>query len=95
MGREFTRGDRVIYLATYTWTLGWFAFFVIGTVHNLAHPVEDAWWERFWKVYVILQAALAVFVTVWMGLGGARDLRRMLRRLKSTGRREDDDGYVR
>ena len=95
MGREFTRGDRAIYLATYAWTLGWFAFFVIGTVHNLAHPVDDAWWEAFWRIYVTIQAALAVFVTVWMGLGGARDLRAMLARLRSVGRRADDDGFVR
>jgi len=95
MGREFTRGDRVIYIATYAWTLGWFVFFVIGTIHNLAHPVDDAWWEAFWKIYVMIQAALAVFVTVWMGIGGARDLRAMLARLRSAGRRTDDDGFVR
>ncbi|MBU1073276.1 sodium:solute symporter, partial [bacterium] len=95
MGKEFSRGDRTIYLATYVWTLGWFAFFVIGTVHNLANPVDDAWWEGFWRVYVMIQAGLAVFVTVWMGIGGIRDVRDMLRRLRMMGRDDVDDGFVR
>ena len=95
MGREFSRGDRTIYILTYAWTLGWFAFFVIGTVHNLSHPVGDAWWRGVWRSYVLIQAAAAVVVTIWMGAGGLRDLRRMLRRLGGGGPDETDDGFIR
>lgn len=95
MGREFSRGDRVIYLTTYAWTLGWFLFFVFGTIHNLAHPVPDAWWRAYWKTFVTIQVALAVGVTVWMGLGGLRDLRDMLRRLGGVRGEPTDDGFVR
>ena len=43
MGREFTRGDKVIYIATYAWTALWTVVFIVGTVWNLSHrdPPED------------------------------------------------------
>ena len=30
MGREFTRWDKVIYVATYAWTASWVVVFVVG-----------------------------------------------------------------
>lgn len=37
MGREFTRGDRIIYIASYCWTGLWTLVFIFGTVWNIAH----------------------------------------------------------
>ena len=95
MGKEFSRGDRVIYLATYAWTLAWFAVFVVGTVRNLAAPVDDGWWRGFWKIFVEIHMVMAVVVTVWLGSGGLRDVRAMLGRLRTLGRTAEDDGFVR
>lgn len=95
MGKEFSRGDRVIYLATYTWILGWFAVFVVGTVWNLTSPVDDGWWQGFWKVFVGMHAVLAVVVTAWLGLGGLRDVKAMLIRLRTMGQSTEDDGFIR
>jgi len=43
MGQEFTRGDRIIYIASYCWTGLWTLVFIVGTVYNLAHrdPADD------------------------------------------------------
>ncbi|MCK7469597.1 MAG: hypothetical protein MZU95_01405 [Desulfomicrobium escambiense] len=41
MGREFTRWDKVIYVATYAWTASWVVVFVVGTVLNLTREVCD------------------------------------------------------
>ena len=95
MGKEFSRGDRVIYLATYAWTLGWFAVFVFGTIRNLVSPVGDLWWQEFWKVFVGVHAMMAVVVTIWLGAGGFKDVRDMLGRLRTMKRDEGDDGFVR
>jgi solute:Na+ symporter, SSS family len=93
--REFSRGDKILYIMTYAWVLGWFAVFVTGTVINLMRPVPDAEWIRFWKVYLIIMFAASTVVFVWFTGGGLRDLGRMMRRLRSRTRDRDDDGVVR
>ncbi len=92
---EFTRGDKLLYVLTYTWVLGWFVVFVVGTIINLTRDVSDAAWITFWKVSTILQFAVAAVVTVWFTLGGARDLGRMMRHLRGQARNQADDGVVR
>lgn len=94
MGREFTRGDRAIYVATYIHTGIWFAIFVAGTAYNLTHNVVDAAWTRFWRDYFYVQVAFSVFVIVWFGIGGVRDITLMFRRLRLMKRDASDDGTV-
>jgi SSS family solute:Na+ symporter len=95
MGREFSRGDRVIYIATYVWTGLWTLVFILGTVYNLSHVVADALWIRFWQIYVYIQAVLAVGVIIWFAVGGIHDMRGMFRRLGTAVRDQQDDGRVR
>jgi solute:Na+ symporter, SSS family len=95
MGREFTRGDRVLYIVTYAWVGAWTVVFLVGTAVNLSRDVADAAWAEFWKVYVYLMLAVSGVVLVWFAIGGFRDIRAMLRRLAVMGRDEEDDGWVR
>jgi SSS family solute:Na+ symporter len=95
MTKEFTRGDRIIYLANYIWTFGWFAVFVAGTIINLSHEVSDDAWMRFWKIYLGVQIGMAVVTIAWFTTGGFLDLREMLRRLRTQDRDHADDGFVR
>ncbi|MCP4550142.1 MAG: sodium:solute symporter [bacterium] len=37
MGKEFSRADRVLYIATYCWTGAWTLIFIGGTIWNVAH----------------------------------------------------------
>jgi SSS family solute:Na+ symporter len=94
MGKEFTRGDRAIYIATYVHTAIWFTIFIAGTIYNLTHDVADAAWVRFWRVYFYIQVVISIFVIVWFSIGGFRDIAGMLRRLRTTSRDESDDGMV-
>jgi SSS family solute:Na+ symporter len=94
MGREFTRGDRAIYVATYVHIGVWFVIFVIGTIYNLAHGVDDAVWATFWRRYFYIQVAYTIFVIVWFTIGGFRDISAMLRKLRVMRRDEADDGMV-
>jgi len=92
---EFTRRDKVLYVATYAWTFFWFTIFVVGTVYNLTHEVGDESWARFWRWYIGVQFVAAGVVFVWFTLGGVADLRRMFARLRSVERDVGDDGVVR
>ncbi len=94
MGKEFSRTDRVIYIATYAWTGIWFVVFVAGTIYNLSHEVADRAWERFWQLFVYIQVVMALFVIVWFTLGGLGNIREMFRRLAVADRDETDDGMV-
>ncbi len=94
MGREFTRGDRIIYIATYVHTAIWILVFIFGTIHNLHHDVADERWASFWRVYFFIQVGISIFVMVWFSIGGFRDISRMLRRLRVMRRDEEDDGMV-
>jgi SSS family solute:Na+ symporter len=92
---DFTSGDRWLYRITYGWILGWFAVFAMGTAYNLISPAPDGAWIRFWKVYMWIQIVVAVLVVFWFGVGGARDLKRMLFRLNTLRRDPTDDGDLR
>ncbi len=95
MGREFTRGDRILYLVTYAWVAAWTLTFIVGTVINLTRDVGDAAWAGFWERYVYLMVAVSGVVVVWFGVGGFRDIRAMLGRLATMRRDDQDDGWVR
>ncbi len=94
MGREFTRVDKAIYIATYVHTAIWFTIFVVGTIHNLRHNVPDSAWTSFWRKYFYVQVVFSIVVIVWFTIGGLRDIRNMFRRLAVMKRDTGDDGMV-
>ncbi|MEW6753089.1 MAG: sodium:solute symporter [Candidatus Latescibacterota bacterium] len=94
MGREFTRVDRIVYVASYVYIVGTFGTFVVGTALMFATDVADASWGRFWWYYCLIMLLFSAVVTVWISLGGARDLRALLSTLKVLRRDHTDDGTV-
>jgi SSS family solute:Na+ symporter len=94
MGKEFTRADKAIYIATYVHTAVWFTIFVVGTIYNLRHDVPDSAWTSFWKKYFYVQVVFSILVIVWFTIGGLRDIRDMFRRLSVMKRDAADDGMV-
>lgn len=94
IGKEFTRGDKVIYLANYLWTFTWTAVFITGVIYNLTHDVSDLSWMRFWKIYLLAHLALAVVTVVWFTIGGAVDLKKMIGALRTMKRDHTDDGFI-
>ncbi len=94
MGKEFTRVDKTIYIATYAQTAIWFTIFVAGTIYNLRHQVDDVAWASFWQKYFYVQVVMSIFVIVWFTIGGFRDIARMFRRLSEMKRDTHDDGMV-
>ncbi len=95
VGREFTRGDRALYLVTYAWVGAWTLVFIVGTVINLARDVDDTAWAGFWQGYVYLMVVVSSVVVLWFAIGGFRDIRAMLGRLAVMRRDDQDDGWVR
>ncbi|MBN1270810.1 MAG: sodium:solute symporter [Candidatus Aminicenantes bacterium] len=94
MGKEFTRGDKAIYILSYAWILIWTLIFIGGTVFNLTHDVSDSGWMKYWKVYVVIYAAVSLVIVVWFTIGGIRDMRSMFKQLGRQKRDDMDDGFV-
>ncbi|MEN8192888.1 MAG: sodium:solute symporter [Bacteroidota bacterium] len=94
MGKEFTRGDKIIYIGTYAWTITWVLVFIFGTVYNLSTEVDDASWMSFWKVYIYANIGASILAIVWFTIGGIKDVKRMFKQLGSMERDTYDDGTV-
>jgi SSS family solute:Na+ symporter len=94
MGREFTPFDKVIYIATYVWTLSWVIVFIAGTILNLTRTVGNEAWMAFWKIYVTIYLSVSVVVIVWFSAGGFINLRDMIKMLKTMTRDHADSGYI-
>ena len=94
IGKEFTRGDKLIYFVTYAWIFGWTLVFIVGTIYNLLHEVSDAAWMKFWMVNVWLNVVASIVVVIWFTIGGVIDLKAMSRRLETLVRDAHDDGFV-
>jgi solute:Na+ symporter, SSS family len=94
MGKEFTRGDKIIYIAAYAWTLAWTLVFLVGTWFNLTSEVSGSAWMTFWHVFILVNTVVSVLVIVWFTIGGTRDLKEMLKRLATATRNHQDDGFV-
>jgi len=94
IGKEFTRMDKIIYLATYAWTLIWTVVFVAGTIYNLTHDVGNGPWMSFWRVYVWVYLGASIVVLIWFSVGGFKNLRDMIRTLRTMKRDHRDSGFV-
>ena len=92
--KEFTKGDKIIYIATYGWTAAWTIVFVIGTVYNLTSDVSNEAWLKFWKIYTWIYLVTAIIVTIWFTIGGIKNLREMIHALRTNIRDHSDSGFV-
>ena len=94
MGKEFTKGDKFIYVISYYWIFIWTLIFLGGTIFNLTHEVENSSWMVFWKYYVIIYACVSAIVLIWFTIGGVIDMKSMFKQLASMKRDDSDDGFV-
>ena len=94
MGKEFTKGDKFIYIATYAWTAMWVLVFIVGTIYYFTNGISDESWLGFWKIYIVIGLVMSIIVTLWFAVGGFFDIKYMLNKLKTMGRDHTDDGSV-
>ncbi len=92
IGKEFTRGDKVIYILSYAYILLIMAIFIAGTIYSLIIGFEDLTWMKFWYGYMVALLIISVIVTVWFTIGGIKDLKEMFARLRTMERDHADNG---
>jgi len=94
MGKEFTKGDKFIYIVSYVWIFIWTIIFIFGTIYNLSHDVQDSSWLTYWKYNVIIYASVSTIVLIWFTIGGVIDMKAMFKQLASMKRDDSDDGFI-
>jgi SSS family solute:Na+ symporter len=92
---EFSRGDKLISISVFAWSMFWFLVFVVGSIWYLWRPWSLETWGRYWFISsILLPLLVGVITSVWLTWGGVRDLRRLFRDLRTSERNALDDGMV-
>ena len=94
MGKEFSLGDRVVYVFSYSYIIVVSLLFVFGTIYMLSTDISDAAWGNFWWYFCLVMLVLMVLITVWVAVGGLRDLKELKETLSTLKRDAHDDGTV-
>ena len=93
--KEFTKGDKIIYIVTMGWTFLWVLVFVIGTIYNFfVQKITNTEWMHFWMIYTYIFLTASIIVTIWFTIGGIKNLREMIFALRHNIRDHSDSGFV-
>ena len=94
---EYSRGDRMIAWSVFCYSIvfKFFIAFVLVLIWNKFSPWPVKWWSwYFLVVFVLVPGVAAAVSTVWFGVGGILDLRKMFRDLKERVDNPLDNGMV-
>lgn len=92
--KEFTPRDKIIYFGVMSLSIISFVIFSIGMIWNGLTQTSDQGWGLYWQIQMWITLILGVFITIWLTIGGFRDLGNLVRDLKTTKRNLKDDGRV-
>lgn len=91
---ELTRGDRILFWATFWWSMGWWGIMGIATAIQFMFGISDYAWSVFWWWKIWFVGFLGIVFTIWFIIGGLCDVRRLFVDLRRLRVEADDDGTV-
>lgn len=91
---EFSRLDKVLYWGLTAWMLFFFSTFLVVTAYHFIIGTSEGFWVTFWSGWTRLTIFLSVATTLWLAIGGSRDLKDLFKTLKTAKRNVLDDGRV-
>lgn len=92
---EFSKRDVFTYICSICCTALWIVIFVAGSIINVLFDISTDLWAKFWHVFVWLTFILGTIMSVWIGVGGIRELPDLFNRLRKAKDDKSDDGQVR
>ena len=94
---HFSRGDKVLSVATFGWSMTWQLVAVCILLWWIfVGRLSDGWWFNYTMITgVAIPMVLAVITTVWFTIGTIRDLFGLFESLKRASQNIADDGTVR
>ena len=94
VNRDFSTGDKIIYLFNIGFSLFFFLAFIIGNLFAVTIGITEASWIRWWGFNVMVTLIVGVGSTIWFLIGGFRDLFDLIKTLQGALRDDTDDGSV-
>lgn len=94
---EFTVMDRVIAIGLLVWYGFWLLLLAACTIYSLFVPgggFSTETWADFWHAWIWINLILAIPISLWLIIGGCRDIRQCYARLQKLERDDNDDGSV-
>lgn len=88
----FNRRDRITAYVVVGWFLAWLGVFAAGMIYGYAADPGEATWARFWHGYLFISFGLLIGTTLWLGIGGIRDVRDLFRSMSAGDRDFSDTG---
>lgn len=92
--REFSRGDKVVFLWLFLANLFFFGLYVVLLILGWLDRMTPESWLFWYRFEITLDIVLAVIFLVWVSIGGLFDLRRLYKKLRTIERDPTDDGRV-
>ncbi len=92
--KEFSFVDKAMFVFSYGYIFIFFGIFLIGTIYAMNTDVIDSVWLSYWQFYLWFVVILSAIITIWLAIGGYRDLFEMFKRLHIAKRDDDDDGTI-
>ncbi len=86
--------DKFIVIGSYSYIGLSLAVVFLGTIYHLLFGIPDKYWLMFWHGYIWVFFVFTVVLTVWLGLGGFIDLKRLFTVLPTMKRDSHDDGTI-
>lgn len=90
---EFSRFERILFYATFGWSMGWWLIFLAGTMICLIFQIPDQAWHCYWKIYICFCVLLGCVCAFWIFGGGIRDMFRLFDDLAHK-KHSEDDGFI-
>lgn len=94
VNKDFTRGDKLIYLFKIAWTMFFFIVFLLGTVVGSIWDLPDSVWIQWWAFFTVITLVVGAASVLWFLIGGFIDLKELVHTLRSARRDTHDDGWV-
>lgn len=96
ISKQLSIQDKLTYIFCIGWIVLCFGVFIIGTIYNsfFNKNVSDASWLTFWRIWIVVSCFIGVLVTIWLTVGGMKDMIIMFKRLAALDRNYVDDGMV-
>jgi SSS family solute:Na+ symporter len=86
--------DKFIIYGAYSYMLISLAVVLGGIVYHTFIGIPDKFWMSFWHCYVWVFFVLTIVLSIWLGIGGFVDFRKLFKALKTVKHDDRDNGTV-
>ena len=94
LGKNLSLDDKMIMLVAYSYLSLSLVVVVIGSIYHFTVGIPDEMWLSIWAIWMCAFFVLSIVLTIWLAIGGAFDLRSMLKTLSTLKRDHRDSGMV-